>query len=153
MHATVCLLVSVQTIILMAGLLAGCLLCAYYVSTEAFTVGDYVLFTAYFQQLHEPLNLFGAYYRVLQNAFVDMENMFDLFDEPEEVQQIPYIQPLCSTTSKIKIENSNCSILFSILSITPDYLCDEIGRKADQYFSTCYGKNDIITFLRKSYSQ
>lgn len=85
MHATLCVLASVQTIVLMIGLLLGCLLCAFYVYKEQFSVGDYVLFVAYFHQLHEPLNLFGAYYRVLQNGFVDTENMFELFDVEQEV--------------------------------------------------------------------
>ena len=34
-----------------------------YVYTGKFTVGDYVMFGAYVEQLYGPLNMFGAYYR------------------------------------------------------------------------------------------
>jgi ATP-binding cassette subfamily B (MDR/TAP) protein 6 len=48
-------------------------------------VGDYVLFSSYIMQLYQPLNWLGTYYRMIQQSFVDMENMFDLFDEEQEV--------------------------------------------------------------------
>lgn len=53
------------------------------------TVGDYVLFAAYIIQLYVPLNWFGTYYRAIQKNFVDMENMFDLMKEQEDVIDAP----------------------------------------------------------------
>ena len=44
-------------------------------------VGDYVLFGTYIIQLYTPLGYFGTYYRMIQSSFIDMENMFDLFNE------------------------------------------------------------------------
>lgn len=52
---------------------------------KGLTVGDYVLFSTYIMQLYTPLNWFGTYYRMIQQNFVDMENMFDLLDEKAEV--------------------------------------------------------------------
>lgn len=49
------------------------------------TVGDYVLFATYIIQLYSPLHFFGTYYRMIQQNFIDMENMFDLLEEKEEV--------------------------------------------------------------------
>ena len=70
---------------MMLGLMAGTLLYSWYVSTGKFTVGDYVLYATYVEQLYGPLNTFGTYYKKLQQAFVDMENMFEMLNEKEEV--------------------------------------------------------------------
>ena len=62
--ASLNLLNSAQNFIITGGLLAGSLLCAWYVvSKQGLTVGDYVLFSTYVVQLYAPLNWFGTYYR------------------------------------------------------------------------------------------
>ena len=57
-------------------------------------VGDFVLFATYIIQLYSPLNFFGTYYRLIQQSFIDMENMFDLLDVEQEVQDDPDARPL-----------------------------------------------------------
>lgn len=87
---TLNILNTMQNIIVCAGLLAGSLLCAYLVVYEqGLTVGDYVLFASYIIQLYVPLNWFGTFYRAIQKNFVDMENMFDLMKEEQEVIDAP----------------------------------------------------------------
>ncbi|CAG0919528.1 unnamed protein product [Notodromas monacha] len=89
-NASLNLLNTVQNITINAGLLGGSLLCAYMVAYErTFTVGDYVLFSSYIVQLYQPLNWFGTYYRMIQQSFIDMENMFDLLKEKQEVIDSP----------------------------------------------------------------
>ncbi|CAI9547650.1 unnamed protein product [Staurois parvus] len=84
-NATLAFLNQTQNLIIGLGLLAGSLLCAYFVTENKFKVGDYVLFGTYIIQLYTPLNWFGTYYRMIQNSFIDMENMFELFSEDQEV--------------------------------------------------------------------
>lgn len=69
------------------GTLIGALLCAYmiYEGTNDITAGDYVLFIAYNAQLYAPLTFLGTYYRMIQQSFTDMENMFELLDNRPEV--------------------------------------------------------------------
>uniref|UniRef100_A0A182J8S9 ATP-binding cassette sub-family B member 6 n=1 Tax=Anopheles atroparvus TaxID=41427 RepID=A0A182J8S9_ANOAO len=87
---TLNILNTMQNIIVCGGLLAGSLLCAYLVVYEdGLTVGDYVLFASYIIQLYVPLNWFGTFYRAIQKNFVDMENMFDLMREDQEVLDAP----------------------------------------------------------------
>lgn len=87
---TLNILNTMQNIIVCGGLLAGSLLCAYLVVYEqGLTVGDYVLFASYIIQLYVPLNWFGTFYRAIQKNFVDMENMFDLMKEEQEVIDAP----------------------------------------------------------------
>ncbi|EAT40111.1 AAEL008134-PA [Aedes aegypti] len=87
---TLNILNTMQNVIVCGGLLAGSLLCAYLVVyEEGLTVGDYVLFASYIIQLYVPLNWFGTFYRAIQKNFVDMENMFDLMREEQEVIDAP----------------------------------------------------------------
>ena len=48
-----------------------------------------MLMVTYFTQLMTPLNWIGTLYRVIQEAFVNMENMFDLLNEDIKVKDIP----------------------------------------------------------------
>ncbi|KFD45224.1 hypothetical protein M513_13899 [Trichuris suis] len=75
------LLNMTQNSVISAGLLAGSLLCAYFVASKkhGFTVGDYVLYAAYIMQLYQPL---------IQQSFIDMDNMFELFGQPPDVKDI-----------------------------------------------------------------
>uniref|UniRef100_A0A8C8JXS4 ATP-binding cassette sub-family B member 6 n=1 Tax=Oncorhynchus tshawytscha TaxID=74940 RepID=A0A8C8JXS4_ONCTS len=84
-QASLAFLNQTQNLIIGSGLLAGSLLCAYFVQEGKFKVGDFVLFGTYIIQLYTPLNWFGTYYRMIQNSFIDMESMFKLFTEEEEV--------------------------------------------------------------------
>ena len=61
--ASLNLLNTAQNVVISAGLLVGCLLCAHFVTEGDLTVGDYVLFSTYIVQLYVPLNWFGTYYR------------------------------------------------------------------------------------------
>ena len=78
---------TTQNFAINGGFLAGALYCAWLVANQkqGLTVGDYVLFSSYIIQLYTPLNWFGTYYRMIQQSFIDMENMFDLLDEEREV--------------------------------------------------------------------
>ena len=72
----------VQMVILNGALVALALYCSYLVSEErVLTVGDFVLLGTYFMQLMTPLNYIGTLYRIIQESFVNMENMFDLMNE------------------------------------------------------------------------
>lgn len=77
-----------QSVTINLGLLAGSLLSAKFVLDGTFQVGDFVLFGTYILQLYTPLGYFGTYYRMIQSSFIDMENMFQLFDEEKEVRDV-----------------------------------------------------------------
>ncbi|KAH0621212.1 hypothetical protein JD844_022290 [Phrynosoma platyrhinos] len=108
-NASLALLNQTQNLVIGLGLLAGSLLCAYYVTKKKLHVGDYVLFGTYIIQLYTPLNWFGTYYRMIQTSFVDMENMFDLFDEEQEVKDEPGAGDLRFTAGRVEFENVHFS--------------------------------------------
>lgn len=97
-----------QNIILCIGLLCGSMLCVYLVAHhQTLTVGDFVLFFTYLMDLYMPLNWFGTYYRAIQKNFVDMENMFDLLKEEEEVVDAPGSAALLTAGGGIEFNNVN----------------------------------------------
>ncbi|KAM5124838.1 ATP-binding cassette sub-family B member 6 [Mantella aurantiaca] len=108
-NATLAFLNQTQNLIIGLGLLAGSLLCAYFVTENKFKVGDYVLFGTYIIQLYTPLNWFGTYYRMIQNSFIDMENMFELFSEDQEVKDLVNADQLRFRSGKIEFENVHFS--------------------------------------------
>uniref|UniRef100_A0A673NIS4 ATP-binding cassette, sub-family B (MDR/TAP), member 6b n=1 Tax=Sinocyclocheilus rhinocerous TaxID=307959 RepID=A0A673NIS4_9TELE len=104
-NASLALLNQIQNLIIGLGLLAGSLLCAYYVTVDKFKVGDYGIFGTYIIQLYTPLNWFGTYYRMIQSAFVDMESMFDLLTEEREVKDDVNAEDLLFTEGRVDFQN------------------------------------------------
>ncbi|KAK2840225.1 hypothetical protein Q5P01_013965 [Channa striata] len=102
--ASLALLNQTQNVIIGLGLLVGSLLCAFLVSEGQFQVGDYVLFGTYIIQLYTPLNWFGTYYRLIQSAFVDMENMLALLTEQKEVQDCMDARDLQLTAGRVEFD-------------------------------------------------
>lgn len=103
------LLNIMQNVVITCGMITGTVLCgwgvAYSIKGQRLTVGDYVLFGTYISQLYGPIQWLGNYYRMIQAAFVDMENMFDLFKEPQEVKDVPNAPPLEITKGEIEFRD------------------------------------------------
>lgn len=53
------------------------------------TIGDLVLVNAFLLQLAAPLNYLGMVYREVKQALANIERMFALLDEPEDVRDAP----------------------------------------------------------------
>ncbi|XP_056882372.1 ATP-binding cassette sub-family B member 6 isoform X1 [Takifugu flavidus] len=104
-QASLAFLNQTQNLLIGSGLLAGSLLCAYFVTERKFQVGDFVLFGTYIIQLYTPLNWFGTYYRMIQNSFIDMESMFKLFEEEEEVKDDINAGSLYFKQGKVEFKN------------------------------------------------
>ncbi|CAI2349196.1 unnamed protein product [Caenorhabditis sp. 36 PRJEB53466] len=105
-QASLALLNCLQNAIIGVGMIAGSVFVVYMIVHEkTLTVGDYVLFTTYLLQLYTPLNFFGTIYRVIQKAFVDMENMFDLLNDEVEVKDVPHALPYKDPRGTISVRN------------------------------------------------
>ncbi|XP_060754475.1 ATP-binding cassette sub-family B member 6 isoform X2 [Neoarius graeffei] len=150
--ASLALLNQTQNLIIGLGLLAGSLLCAYFVTEGKLQIGDYVLFGTYIIQLYTPLNWFGTYYRVIQKSFIDMENMIKLFDEEEEVKDDVNAQILHYKHGKIEFENVSFSyvegkeVLKDVsFTVLPGQTVALVGQSGS-------GKSTIIRLLFRFYN-
>ena len=57
------------------------LLAAYGVTAGRMTIGDFVMVNAYLLQLYQPLNMLSWVWRILRQAFTDIEQMYGLLAE------------------------------------------------------------------------
>lgn len=76
---------SGQALIFTVGMTACMVMAAYGVMSGAHTVGDFVMINALMLQLYIPLNFMGFVYREIRQGLVDIEAMFRLLNEPEEI--------------------------------------------------------------------
>ena len=94
-----------QSLIITAGLVAVMVMAALGVNDGTLTVGDFVLVNAYMIQITMPLNFLGTVYREIRQALIDMGDMFDLLEQPAEVQDKPDASALDVTGGAISFKN------------------------------------------------
>ncbi len=78
-----------QAFLITAGLTIVMTMAALDVSAGKLTVGDFVMINAYMIQITMPLNFLGTVYREIRQALIDMGDMFNLLDQPAEIQDAP----------------------------------------------------------------
>ncbi len=78
-----------QALLITVGLVIVMVMAAVGVQAGALTVGDFVMVNAYMIQITMPLNFLGTVYREIRQALVDMGEMFDLLEQPQEVTDRP----------------------------------------------------------------
>ncbi len=66
------------------------------------TVGDLVLVNAFLMQLYMPLNFLGVVYREIRQALTDIERMFGLLHEHQEIADRPNAQVLDHGPAEIR---------------------------------------------------
>ena len=94
-----------QAAIVALGMGAVMVLTALGIRDGRFSIGDFVMANAILMQLYVPLNLLGTVYREITQALVDMDAMFRLLNQPQEVQDRPGAVPLAVTGGEIRFEN------------------------------------------------
>jgi ATP-binding cassette subfamily B protein len=104
-YTSLAILNSGQAIIFTAGLTACMAIAAMDVLAGRNSVGDFVLINAILIQLYQPLNFMGMVYREIKQALVDIEKMFDILNQTEEVQDRPDAKPLAVSEGVVAFEN------------------------------------------------
>jgi ATP-binding cassette subfamily B protein len=75
-----------QSLLITGGLVAVMVMAALGVQSGAMTVGDFVMVNAYMIQITMPLNFLGTVYREIRQSLVDMGEMFELLEQPPDVE-------------------------------------------------------------------
>ncbi len=94
-----------QAVIFSVGMTIVLLLSAMEVLNHTKTVGDFVMVNVYMLQLAVPLNFIGTLYREISQGLIDMEAMFKLLDEPQEVVDSPAATALVVTDGAIRFND------------------------------------------------
>lgn len=140
-----------QGIIIAAGLTALMLLAGQGVVDEELTLGDLVLVNAYLLQLYLPLGFLGFVYREIRHSLADMERMFSLLDQQQDISDSNTAQPLTVTNGRIRFEHiefayhPNRPILHDVCFNI------ESGQKLAIVGASGSGKSTIVRLLYRFY--
>jgi len=102
---TLSLLNTGQGAIIAIGVTIVMLMAAKGVSDGSMTIGDFVLVNTYLLQLYLPLNFLGSVYREIKHSLIDMEAMFSLLHEDEEVTDKPKAPPIDIKGGEVSFNN------------------------------------------------
>jgi ABC-type transport system involved in Fe-S cluster assembly fused permease/ATPase subunit len=94
-----------QAAIMALGLGAVMALTAWGIAHGQFSIGLFVAGNAILIQLYQPLNLLGTVYREITQGLVDMEAMFRLLNQPQDVKDKPGAVPLAVSGGEIRFED------------------------------------------------
>jgi len=94
-----------QAVIITLGVTSLLWMSAAGVVDQRLSVGDVVLVSAYLTQLYAPLNFLGFVYREIRHALTDMERMFSLLEQNQEVKDAPSAHVLESGVFHVAFQN------------------------------------------------
>lgn len=94
-----------QAVIITAGLVIVMVMAAIGVQAGELTTGDFVMVNAFMIQITIPLNFLGTVYREIRQALVDMGEMFDLLEQPQEVCDKPGAPALAVSGGAVVFED------------------------------------------------
>src|SRR5687767_1184929 len=98
-----------QSLIIAAAVTVLMLLAAEGVVNKTFTLGDLVLVNGLLIQLYIPLNVLGMVYRNVKQSLLDMDRMFTLLSEHQEVQDRPDAPALPAGPATVEFRNVSFS--------------------------------------------
>jgi len=150
-QTSLALLNSIQSVVIAIGITALMLLAADQVVKGKMTVGDLVLVNVYMIQLYMPLHFLGFVYREIRNAMADMERMFSLLHEDQEIADAPNATILQVGRAEVRFEQVSFSyapdrqILFDVSFTIP------AGHKVAVVGSSGAGKSTLSRLLFRFY--
>ena len=104
-QTSLALLNAGQSVIIAIGITALMLLAAEEVVGGKMTIGDLVLVNVFMLQLYMPLHFLGFVYREIRHSLADMEKMFRLLHEHEEIADAPDAGVLQVGKASVRFDN------------------------------------------------
>lgn len=140
-----------QGVIIAAGLTALMLLAGQGVVDGELTLGDLVLVNAYLLQLYLPLGFLGFVYREIRHSLTDMERMFNLLEQEQEVTDMPNALALSVTQGNIRFEDLDFSYQAERPILHNISFTVKAGQKLALVGASGSGKSTIVRLLYRFY--
>jgi ATP-binding cassette subfamily B protein len=150
-QTSLALLNSGQSAIIAIGITLLLSLAANEVIQGTMTLGDLVLINAFMLQLYMPLHFLGFVYREIKHSLADMEKMFSLLEENEEIRDKPDAIELIGKGAQVRFEGvdfsyePNRQILFDVSFEIPQ------GRNIAVVGHSGSGKSTLARLLFRFY--
>jgi ATP-binding cassette subfamily B protein len=115
------------------------------------TIGDLVLVNAFLIQLSMPLNYLGMVYREVKQALTNIERMFALLDEPQEIRDAADAKPLAIAGGEVRFDDvsfgydASRGILYNVNFVIP------AGKTLAVVGTTGAGKSTLSRLLYRFY--
>jgi ATP-binding cassette subfamily B protein len=94
-----------QAIIFTAGMTICMVMVVVSIGEGRHTIGDLVMINAMLIQLYQPLNFMGMVYREIKQGVADIEQMFDILDQPPEISDRPGAPALDVKAGTVRFED------------------------------------------------
>ena len=94
-----------QALIFTLGMAGIMVLCVSGIREGRNSVGDFVMLNAMLIQLYQPLNFMGMLYRELKQSLIDIDMMFELLQQPNEIVEAPGAPALVVDGGGLRFEN------------------------------------------------
>lgn len=140
-----------QGVIIAAGLTSLMLLAGQGVVDGTLTLGDLVLVNAYLLQLYLPLGFLGFVYREIRHSLTDMERMFSLLEQEQEVIDVPNAPALSVTQGNIRFEDLDFSYQVERPILHHISFTVKAGQKLALVGASGSGKSTIVRLLYRFY--
>jgi len=114
-------------------------------------VGDFVLMLTFIQQIYSPLNNLGSYYRSIKQSFTDMEGVFDLLSQKEEIRDQPFAKKLLHCKGEIEFKDVRFSYLPEVPVLKGISFKVEPGKTVGIVGKTGSGKSTLMKLLYRFY--
>jgi ATP-binding cassette subfamily B protein len=140
-----------QGVIIALGLTALMLLAGQGVVDGELTLGDLVLVNAYLLQLYLPLGFLGFVYREIRHSLTDMERMFRLLEQREEITDQPQAPDLVITQGRINFDKLYFSYQHERPILHNINFTVDAGQKVALVGASGSGKSTIVRLLYRFY--
>lgn len=140
-----------QGIIIALGLTALMLLAGQGVVDGELTLGDLVLVNAFLLQLYLPLGFLGFVYREIRHSLTDMERMFSLLEQQEEITEKPEAPDLKIKQGRIDFEKLDFAYQRERPILHDINFTVDAGQKVALVGASGSGKSTIVRLLYRFY--
>eukprot|EP00835_Amoeboradix_gromovi_P001106 NODE_44_length_28780_cov_0.148496.p3 type:complete len:656 gc:universal NODE_44_length_28780_cov_0.148496:19542-21509(+) len=123
----------------------------YLVNHGTIGVGDFVMLITYLQQLYQPLNFFGTFYRIVAQNLVDLEKLIDLMELDNEVSDVSDAEVLRIEGGEIKIKDLSFSYDGAVDVLKHINMTIKAGESVALVGSSGGGKSTLIKVLFRFY--